>query len=347
VVMKREKNDEQEKENERILFLTEAESERETAINFKLPQPLKLALIGAGYLGGQPKKGVEEGPTKLREYNIIPEIINLGWDVTDHGDIKQSNWTSESDPPHNKFKNPRMVGEACKNLYDKILSIASSQFVLTLGGDHSLAIGSIAALAKVWQDLAVVWVDAHGDINTEETTETGNLHGMPVAFLTGLIKGASQIPGFEWLPKQAIDPRRIVYIGLRHVDFKEKRTIYNAGIKAFSMHEVDKYGIGRVMEMAMDHIDPKRRRPIHLSYDIDSLDPKFCPSTGTKVAGGLTYREANFVCEILAESGRLVSMDLTEFNPSIGKPKHVTRTAEVSIALVRGALGYELLKKDL
>jgi len=151
------------------------------------------------------------------------------------------------------------------------------------------------------------------------------------------------------LESNYIDPRRIVYIGLRHVDYEEKRTIYNKGIKAFSMHEVDKYGIGKVMDMATDHIDPKRRRPIHLSFDIDSIDPQICPATGTKVAGGLTYREANYICEVLAESGRLVSMDIAEYNPKLKgiTEDEVIQTGEVSIALARGALGHELLKKDL
>jgi len=113
------------------------------------------------------------------------------------------------------------------------------------------------------------------------------------------------------------------------------------------MHEIDKYGIGKVMDMALDHVDPKRRRPIHVSFDIDSIDPQYCPSTGTTVAGGLTYREANYICEVLAETGRLIGMDITEFNPTIGTHQQVTQTAEVSIALARAALGHELLKKDL
>jgi len=188
-----------------------------------------------------------------------------------------------------------------------------------LGGDHSLAIGSISALLKLWPDLCIVWVDAHGDINTDLTTETGNLHGMPVAFLSGMIDD-KKVPGFEWLhceDRQYLDTRRIVYVGLRHLDYQEKRIIYKCGIKAFSMQEVDKYGIGKVMQMALDHIDPKRRRPIHLSFDIDSMDPSVCPCTGTTVSGGLTYREANYVCEVPAETGRLVSMDITEFNSTL------------------------------
>jgi arginase len=296
-------------------------------------------LFGSGYLGGQPKSGVEKGPTVLRAYKICEEIKRLGWEVIEKGDIPYANtWDENSDPPFNRIKNPRRVGEACEKLYNSILPVASTHFVLTLGGDHSLAMGSIAAVAKTWSGLSIVWVDAHGDINTDKTTDTGNLHGMPVAFLLGLVQG---VPGFDWL-KQYIDPKRFVYIGLRHVDFQEKRTISSLGIKAFSMHEVDKYGIGKVAEMALDHIDPKRRRPLHLSFDIDSMDPQYCPSTGTKVAGGLTYREANYICEVLAQTGRLVSMDITEFNPAIGTPEEVTQTAEVSIALARGALGLEL-----
>jgi len=280
------------------------------------------------------------GPAVLRKYKIVEEIKKLGWGVIDKGDVTYKvNMDQNEEPDHKGIKHPKRVGDACEKLYNLILkSEASSHFVLTLGGDHSLAMGSITALAKSWEGLSIVWVDAHGDINTDKTTGSGNLHGMPVAFLLGLVKG---VPGFEWL-HDYIDPKRIVYIGLRHVDFLEKKTISSYGIKAYSMHEVNKYGIGKVTEMALDHVDPKRKRPLHLSFDIDSLDPYYCPSTGTKVAGGLTYREGIYICEAMAQTGRLVSMDVTEFNPAIGTTDEVTQTAEITISLVRAALGLEV-----
>jgi arginase len=327
----------------RISYFTPADDERETAVNYKLPSPLKLAIIGAGYKGGQPREGVDQGPAVIREAGIKNEISLLGWEVSDLGDLSLSEWDQEKDPAFGIIKHPRQVGEACQKVFERARSVSSTHFVLTLGGDHSLAIGSIAAMKETWSDLCIVWVDAHGDINNDKTTTSGNIHGMPLGFLAGL--NEKPVPGFEWL-KQTIDIKHLVYIGLRHVDFQEKRTLHKLGIKAFSMHEVDKFGIGRVMEMALDHIDPKRRRPIHLSLDIDGIDPSVCPSTGTRVTGGLTYREANYICEVLSESGRLVSMDITEFNPSIGTPDEVRQTAEVVVALARGALGHELLYKD-
>jgi len=204
--------------------------------------------------------------------------------------------------------------------------------------------GSISALLERWKDLSIIWVDAHGDINTPSTSPSGNLHGMPVAFLLGLVK--EEVPGFEWmkgLPK--LDPAKIVYVGLRHIDFHERKNIQDCGIKAFSLHEVDKYGIGQVMEKALSYLGEKN--PIHLSFDIDAIDPFVCPSTGTRVAGGLTYREACFVCERLSSTNRLVSMDVTEFNPSIGTPEHVSQTCDVSLSLLRCALGHNILNVQL
>lgn len=133
--------------------------------------------------------------------------------------------------------------------------------------------------SRQYPDACVIWVDAHADINTPETTESGNIHGMPVAFLLGL---GEPVPEFSWI-KPILTPQRIVYIGLRDVDAGEKRILREHGIKAFSMHEVDKYGIGRVVEMALDHVNPSRDKPIHLSFDVDALDPTVAPSTGTPV----------------------------------------------------------------
>jgi len=230
------------------------------------------------------------------------------------------------------------------SLYEKIKQSSPSTFTLTLGGDHSFAMGSISALLERWQELSIVWVDAHGDINTPATSPTGNLHGMPVAFLLGLVE--EEVPGFEWmksLPK--LNPKRIVYVGLRHIDFHERNNIQKAGITAFSLHEVDKYGIGEVMRLSLAHLSGSG--PVHLSFDIDACDPFVCPSTGTRVAGGLTYREACYVCETIAASGRLVSMDITEFNPTIGNAMHVSQTCDVSISLLRCALGHNILNVQL
>jgi len=309
--------------------------------------PLTVSMVGAGYKGGQPKTGVEKGPAFLRSRYVTGNIEHQGWAVNDLGDVvdNDADWTKENDlPTPSGIKNPRRVGKATNQLYNFIKNADKNHMILTLGGDHSFALGSIAALLEKWQNLSIVWVDAHGDINTPQTSPSGNIHGMPVAFLLGMVQ--EDVPGLEWmkgLPK--LDPKRICYVGLRHIDFHEKENIVNAGIKAFSLHEVDKYGIGKVMDMVMEHLG--NDVPIHLSFDIDAIDPMVCPSTGTRVAGGLTYREACFVCETLAASQRLVSMDITEFNPDIGTDSHVNQTCDVSLSLLRCVFGHNILNVQL
>jgi arginase len=199
--------------------------------------------------------------------------------------------------------------------------------------------GTIAGTCAVYNDLCVIWVDAHADINTPETTTSGNLHGCPVAFLLGIV---GQVPNYEWL-KPCLKPDRIVYIGLRDVDQGEKEILKKFGIKAFSMYHVDKYGIGKVVEMALDHVNPNRDRPIHLSFDVDALDPSVAPATGTPVRGGLSFREGHYICEAINETGCLVAMDLVEVNPLLGDSNSLTQTVQVGCGLIRCALGETLL----
>jgi arginase len=220
---------------------------------------------------------------------------------------------------------------------------------LTLGGDHSIAIGSVAGVAKAVKErldrkMALIWVDAHADINTPETSGSGNIHGMPVAFLTGLAKDEDP-ETFGWITDDMRIPlSKLVYIGLRDVDRGEKAILRQHGVKAFSMHDIDRHGIGRVMEMALAHIGSDT--PIHLSFDVDALDPTYAPSTGTPVRGGLTLREGDFIAECVHETGCLVAMDLVEVNPSLEPGVNdigATETVRAGCSIVRCALGESLL----
>ncbi|KAG9827451.1 Ureohydrolase, partial [Aureobasidium melanogenum] len=219
------------------------------------------------------------------------------------------------------------------------------RFVLTLGGDHSIAIGTISGTAKAirertGREMAVIWVDAHADINTPETSDSGNIHGMPVAFLTGLAKEDKE-DCFGWIKDdQRVSVKKLVYIGLRDIDRGEKKILREHGIKAFSMHDIDRYGIGKVMDMALGWIGSDT--PIHLSFDIDSLDPMWAPSTGTPVRGGLTLREGDFIAECVHETGSLVALDLVEVNPSL-ESHGASETVRAGISIVRCGLGDTLL----
>lgn len=250
------------------------------------------------------------------------------------------------DPDHRNMKNPRAVSAVTQKLSSQVYEHArEGRFVLTLGGDHSIAIGTVSGTAKairerLGRDIAVIWVDAHADINTPETSDSGNIHGMPVAFLTGLATDEADKP-FGWIAEdQKISTAKLVYIGLRDVDRGEKKILRDHNIKAFSMHDIDRHGIGKVMDMALGWIG--RDTPIHLSFDVDALDPMWAPSTGTPVRGGLTLREGDFIAESVHETGNLVALDLVEVNPSLEK-EGVSETVRAGVSIVRCALGDTLL----
>jgi arginase len=251
-----------------------------------------------------------------------------------------------SDPPHRGMLKPRAVSAVTEALSKQVYDHAKEgRFVLTLGGDHSIAIGTISGTAKaikerLGRDMAVIWVDAHADINTPETSDSGNIHGMPVAFLTGLASDKPDAP-FGWLrDEHRVSVKKLVYIGLRDVDRGEKKILRENGIKAFSMHDIDRHGIGKVMDMALGWIGSDT--PIHLSFDIDALDPRFAPSTGTAVRGGLTLREGDFIAECVHETGSLVALDLVEVNPSL-EEAGAAETVRSGVSIVRCALGDTLL----
>lgn len=308
-----------------------------------LKKPLTVGLIGAAFSGGQPRGGVEQGPARLVEHGLISQLVDLGWKV----DFDEKFPTYEHLKPiesdahlHPKLKNTSYVSAVCKSVADSVKDVVSKgHLALTIGGDHSLAMGTVGGSAAVHPNVGVIWVDAHADINTPETTDTGNLHGCPVSFLMGL-DGAKNIPTFEWL-KPCLDPSRIVYIGLRDVDAPEKKILKDNNIKAFSMHEVDKYGIGAVVKMAIDYLGGNT--PIHLSFDVDALDPSVAPATGTPVRGGLTFREGHYICEAVYETGSLVAVDIMEVNPLLGDQAYVLQTIQIGCSLVRSALGETLL----
>ncbi|KAL0946819.1 hypothetical protein HGRIS_012988 [Hohenbuehelia grisea] len=325
-----------------------------------IKDPKTIAIVGCPFSGGQPKAGVDEGPIHLVEAGLPEQLKALGWNVRFDGhhqfeeiNAKLGNDPAAGivrDPPIGKLKNPRLVSEVTKSVAEAVGSHAKQgELPLTLGGDHSLAMGTISGTLSAYPDAGVIWVDAHADINTEETTDTGNIHGMPVAFLLGITQqpasyGASEAP-FSWI-KPMLTPERIVYIGLRDVDVGEKAILKKHGIKAFSMHEVDRYGIGRVVEMALEWVNKgygPGGRPIHLSFDVDALDPTVAPSTGTPVRGGLTFREGHYICESIYETGNLVALDLMEVNPSLADAAAVKQTVAVGCSLVRAALGETLL----
>lgn len=307
-----------------------------TAFKFVKPQ---VAFVNAPFSHGQPKRGTETGPLQLISSGLAKQVEGLGLSVDAVEDHKCFD-ILENDTDIGKLKFPRTVSNATRQVYEEVEKHAKAgKLVVNLGGDHSLAMGTISGSLSAHPDGCVVWVDAHADLNSPETTETGNLHGCPLSFLLGI---AGSIPEFSWI-KPLLKPERLVYIGLRDVDDGEKKLLKEHNIKAFSMHEVDKYGIGKVVDMALDHVNPDRSRPVHLSFDVDAMDPSVAPSTGTPVRGGLTFREGHYICEALHETGLLVAVDLMEVNPALEDEEAVKQTVSVGCSLIRSALGETLL----
>ncbi|CCH59266.1 hypothetical protein TBLA_0B04280 [Henningerozyma blattae CBS 6284] len=303
-------------------------------------------MVLAPFSGGQLKYGVEKGPDFLLKHGLEKDLVELGWDVTITEPLKGKNLadSNDADSEFPTVKKPTLVGETTHLINQTITdSLKDDKFILTLGGDHSIAMGSISAVLEKYDDLCLLWIDAHADINTVESTESGNLHGCPVSFLMG-VNPPDKIPkSLSWI-KGNLKPNRIAYIGLRDVDEGEKKILKENNIKAFSMYHIDRFGINKVIEMALQAINPTGKSPLMCSFDVDAIDPLYVPATGTPVRGGLTLREGLFLTERLAETGNLVALDVVECNPDLAQNEtHVLDTISAGCAIARCALGETLL----
>lgn len=276
------------------------------------------------------------------EGGLSDTLSDIGWriDVVDPGMFVQSKYGADGFDGHSNPKNCKIAGKAMQDIEECVYEYAKKEnFLLMLGGDHSIPIGTIAAIKRARPNTGVVWVDAHADINTPSTSGSGNLHGMPLAFLLGLVDNVNALDSFEYF-QPCLVPSDIVYIGLRDVDSGEKKIIKDLGIKAFTMQDIDRHGIGKIMDMCVDYLGDK---DIHLSFDVDAMDPFYAPSTGTAVRGGLNFREGNYVCESLFATGRLRSMDLVEVNPMLSGAEDAKSTVALGIKLCSASMGNSIL----
>ncbi|EHB17637.1 Arginase-2, mitochondrial [Heterocephalus glaber] len=298
-----------------------------------------VAVIGAPFSQGQRKKGVEYGPAAIREAGLMKRLSGLGCSLKDFGDLSFTP-VAKDDPFNNLVMNPRSVGLANQELTEVVSRAVSDGYsCVTVGGDHSLAIGTISGHARHCPDLCVIWVDAHTDVNTPLTTPTGNLHGQPVAFLLRELQDKiPSLPGFSWI-KPCISTPSIVYIGLRDVDPPEHFILKNYDIQYFSMRDIDQLGIKKVMEQTFDLLIGKRQRPIHLSFDIDAFAPPLAPATGTPVVGGLTYREGVYISEEIHNTGLLSALDLVEVNPHLATSEEAKATASLAVDVIASSFG--------
>jgi arginase len=285
---------------------------------------------------GADRRGVDMGPAAIRYAGVIKRLTSLGYEVKDFGDISVPHF-EEIHPEHHSLKYLREITDVSTRLADLIDErMNEGYFPLILGGDHSISIGSIAGIARHKKKMGLIWFDAHGDLNTAETTPSGNIHGMPLAVALGFgHPDLTRIGGFS--PK--INPENVVIIGARDLDPGEKELIKKLGIKVFTMHEVDRLGMTYVMEETLK-IVTNGTDGVHLSLDLDGLDPLYAPGVGTPVVGGLTYRESHLAMEMLAESNALTSAEFVEVNPILDKQN---TTAKTAVALIGSLFGEKLL----
>lgn len=300
----------------------------------------KVAVIGAPMDLGAGRRGVDMGPSAVRVANLHGRIESLGYEVEDLGNIEVVQ--PESVPRKDaRARYLQEIAKSCGRLAKMVeKAMGQGHFPLVLGGDHSIAAGTIAGVSKHLRrekkKLGVIWIDAHADMNTPATSPSGNVHGMPLAAAVGMgAKELTHIGGFA--PK--VNPKNVVLIGLRDVDEEERENIRKSGVKAFTMRDIDELGLRNVMAhaigTAMDGTDG-----IHLSFDMDSVDPDDAPGVGTPVRGGLTYREAHLAMEIVNDSGAMVSMEIVEVNPVLDT---ANRTALLAVELAASAMGKKIL----
>ncbi|MGK7378691.1 arginase [Planococcus sp. 1R117A] len=299
---------------------------------------LNVSIIGVPMDHGQNRRGVDMGPSAIRYAGVVERIENLGHTVKDEGDIQIGHADGSIDTDTN-LRNLKVVTDATEALGAKVFEVAEAgNFPLVLGGDHSIAIGTLAGISERHENLGVIWYDAHADMNTSETSPSGNIHGMPLAASFGL--GHEQLTNIRgYSPK--VKPENIVIIGARSVDPGERELIKERGIRVYSMHELDKMGMNAVIDDAIQYLKEERRTDaVHLSLDLDGIDPMYTPGVGTPVPGGITYRESHLAMELLHDAGIITSAEFVEVNPILDEKN---RTADVAVALIGSLLGEKLL----
>lgn len=290
--------------------------------------------LGAG------RRGVDMGPSAIRIAGLTQRLADLGWTVLERGSLYVREPESVK-PGRTDARYLREVLDVCTRLRDATeQALARGALPLVLGGDHSLAMGSIAGVSNHFhakgKSIGVLWMDAHTDMNTPETTPSGNIHGMPLAHMLG-----HGLPQFRKLAARspAIRPERTALLGIRSVDPNEADLVREAGVRVYTMSEIDERGFATCLAEALDRVTDGTAG-VHMSFDLDGVDPKVAPGVGTPVPGGLSYREAHWACEAVARAGCLVSMDMVELNPVLDERNE---TGRLAVELILSAFGKTIL----
>ena len=295
--------------------------------------PRNIHILGVPMDLGQNRRGVDTGPSAVRYAHLEARLEALGHTVRDEGNVAAPN--PEEHVAEGTGRRLRAVTAVCQTIFDRACAWQEAgDFAVFLGGDHSISIGTIAAAAQQGP-VGVIWIDAHSDFNTPETSPSGNIHGMPVAVLAG--EGPEALVNVG-VPGPKLKSSQIVQIGIRNLDPPERERLLRSGMHVFTMRHVDELGMAVVARQALDRLRHLPR--LHVSLDMDSLDPAEAPGVGTPVPGGLTYREAHLLMEILGDSGRVESLDIVEINPILDE---MNKTAELAVELAASLLGQRIL----
>lgn len=285
--------------------------------------------LGAGI------RGVDMGPSAVRYAGLADRLTDLGLAVRDRGNVVAA--VPRPRASRGPLRYADEIAACCDEVRERVAeTYRAGALPLLLGGDHSLAIGALAAARRARPDLRVLWIDAHGDLNTAETTPTGNVHGTPLAVALGQVPGPFDRCGWG---SDRIAPERVALIGIRALDDGERRLIGELGLSVFTIADVDRLGVHRVLRDALERLGAPPGA-LYVSFDIDAVDPLHAPGVGTPAAGGLTIREAHLAMELIAESGQLGGLDLVEINPIRDV---ANRTAELAVGLASSALGKRIL----
>jgi arginase len=297
----------------------------------------RIKIVGIPMDLGQNRRGVDMGPSSIRYARLQSALEELGHNVSDLGNIGVPipEVVEPEDGQRKDMPHLETIREVCKKAAAIARDIAADGvFPVFLGGDHSVSIGTVSGVATVGRT-GVLWVDAHADFNTPETSPSGNVDGMPLAALCGL--GHPDLVGVGG-GGASVRPEDVVLVGLRRVDPEERRLLAEAGVRAYTMKEFDTHGIARVVDRVLDDLSHLGR--IHLSFDLDVVDPGIAPGVGTPVRGGLTYREAHLLMELLGEAAAITSLDVVEVNPILDEKN---KTAKLAVELVASLLGRRIL----
>lgn len=283
--------------------------------------------LGAG------RRGVDMGPSAIRVARLARALTDLGHTLEDHGNVDVPVPEATSNPTGLHYV--EAIAATCQRARAGLRDLPDNAIPVVLGGDHSISMGSISGVARPGVRTGVLWIDAHADLNTPETSPSGNVHGMPLAHLLG--HGEPRLLDI-WGGGAVLEPRDVVFIGLRSLDRDERAFVREHGIRAYTMKEIDKRGIAAVAADALAHLAHVDR--IHVSFDADALDPDLAPGVGTPVAGGLTYREAHLLMELCADAGSVGSCDLIEVNPILDVQN---RTAHIMVEMAESLFGKKIL----